>query len=55
MSVITLGAVHMSQASPVNTGLTRFFCVLWWLKYSGELQLKGIAALSNTKAYHEAK
>ena len=37
------------------TGLTRFFRVLWWLKYSGELKLKGIAALSNTKACHQAK
>ena len=37
------------------TGLTRFFRVLWWLKYSGELKLKGIAALSNLKAGHQAK
>ena len=37
------------------TGLTQFFRLLWGLKYSEELKLKGIAALSNTKACHRAK
>ena len=37
------------------TGLTQFFCFLWGLKYSGELKLQGIAALSNMKACHQAK
>ena len=37
------------------TGLNRFFRVLWWHKNSGELRLKGIAALSNLKACHQAK
>ena len=37
------------------TGLTRFFRVLYWLKNSGELQLKGIAVLSNAKACHQAE
>ena len=37
------------------TGLYRFFGVLWWLKNSGKLRLKGIAILSNLKAYHQAK
>ena len=37
------------------TGLTWFFRSLLWLKNSEELQLKGIAALSNTKACRQAK
>ena len=37
------------------TGLAWFFSILWWLKHSGELKLKGIAALSNMKACHQAK
>ena len=37
------------------TGLTKFFRLLWGLKYSGELKLKGIAALGNMKACHQAK
>ena len=37
------------------TGLTQFFRLLWGLKYPGELKLKGIAALSNMKACHQAK
>ena len=51
-----LGADYMSRAGLARlTGLTRFFRVLWWLKYSEELKLKGIAALSNMKACHQAK
>ena len=38
----------MSRASPANR-------LLWGLKYSEELKLKSIAALSNTKACHQAK
>ena len=45
------GAVHMSRASPAN----RADSMLWWLKYLGELKLKGVAALSNIKACHQAK
>ena len=37
------------------TGLSRFFRVLWWLKNSGELQLKGIAILSNVKVCQQAE
>ena len=37
------------------SGLTQFFLLLWGLKYSEELKLKGIAALSNMKACHQAK
>ena len=40
---------------PGLTGLTQFFRLLWGLKYPGELKLKGIAALSNMKACHQAK
>ena len=49
-----LGAVHMSRASPANRA-DSIFRLLWGLKYSGELKLKGIAALSNLKACHQAK
>ena len=52
--IMHLGADYMSRASPANR-LTQFFCLLWWLKYSEELKLSGIAALSNTKACHQAK
>ena len=31
------------------------FRLLWGPKYSEELELKGIAALSNMKAYHQGK
>ena len=43
----------MSQASPANRADS--IRLLWGLKYSGELKLKGIAALSNMKACHQAK
>ena len=44
----------MSRASPANwaDSIRR---LLWGLKYSVELKLKGIAALSNMKACHQAK
>ena len=44
----------MSRASPANRG-DSILRLLWWLKYSGELKLKGIAALSHMKACHQAK
>ena len=44
----------MSRASLANWA-TQFFRLLWGLKYSGELILKGIAASSNMKACHQAK
>ena len=51
---LSLVAVHMSRASPANR-LSQFFRLLWGLKYSGELKLKVIAALSTMKACHQAK
>ena len=44
----------MSRASPANRA-DSILSPLMGLKYSGELKLKGIAALSNMKACHEAK
>ena len=43
----------MSRASPANRA-DSILSPLWGLKYSEELKLKGIAALSNTKACHQA-
>ena len=44
-----------AAASEPEAGEQATFRVLWWLKYSEELKLKGIATLSNTKACHQAK
>ena len=41
----------MSRANRADSILSP----LMGLKYSGELKLKGITALSNTKACHQAK
>ena len=45
----------MSRASPANRADSILSRPIWWLKYSGKLKLKGIAALSNTKTCHQAK
>ena len=46
----------MSRASPANRADSiSFASYAWELKYSGELKLKGIAALSNMKACDQAK
>ena len=44
----------MSWASPANRA-DSILSLLMGLKYSEELKLKGIAALSNIKTYHQAK
>ena len=44
----------MSRASPANRAESILSCLLW-LKNLGELKLKGIAAISNVKACHQAK
>ena len=56
-STAVIWAGHMSRASPAN----RAASILSPLNYGvsntqlGELKLKGIAALSNMKACHQAK
>ena len=45
----------MRRASPANRADSILSPVIWGLKYSGELKLKGIAALSNMKACHQTK
>ena len=44
----------MSRASPANRA-DSILSPLMGLKYSEELKLKGVAALSNMKACHQAK